>query len=633
MAAAASAQTLPVWWSGSSQTNNANDQVIKTLVDKENNSYRIGIEVVGADTNTRITKYSTVGAQVWTVSFNYSALGDVVSAAALDKDGNPVLAVKIPDSTRTQQTNSILLKVNKTTGAALWAYQYVPGTGSSTTALNGKFIFNDLIVDTDNTIIAGTQNDTVYAGQTTASARPVLYRFNAAGSGVVWGNSFGVATTQVGVISKIKLVGNRVYFTGGSTAPSGALAGWRSATATTLTASDYNFGYIGSSTPSFEQVVDFDVTSDSRMIWSGYATDDAAGLTNPRGAYGQILMAGTTYAGYRYTAATEDGTIYTGTAYDPATGLVYRQISSTTPGTRGTSVLVQSIDTVNNWFVDVSTYPLTEGNGVGLVLKDEGRVVSVALNGGDLTASLLDPALGEIARTTVGAGTSTFLPNNIPTSPSNIGGYGRSITLGGGSSTGAQIYGLSFLAGPNDDKRTKEDTSLTFNVLTNDTNKVGAVFGTKSVTPMSGPTAHGTVTLLADGTLTYTPTADYSGVEEFTYDLLVDGNVVKSPSVKITVLAVNDAPVAVDDLLGTVTYVGTTVVSPLTNDTDPESPAADLKISSVADFVNCEVRRHSDRKRVYVKPLARGPFSFTYIAADPSGAKSNSATVSGTYAP
>jgi len=60
---------------------------------------------------------------------------------------------------------------------------------------------------------------------------------------------------------------------------------------------------------------------------------------------------------------------------------------------------------------------------------------------------------------------------------------------------------------------------------------------------VAGP-SHGTVSLKPGGSFTYTPAADYSGVDSFTYRAS-DGTATSDPAtVSITVNPVNDAPVA-----------------------------------------------------------------------------------------
>src|SRR5207247_3105883 len=67
---------------------------------------------------------------------------------------------------------------------------------------------------------------------------------------------------------------------------------------------------------------------------------------------------------------------------------------------------------------------------------------------------------------------------------------------------------------------------------------------------VANPT-HGTLTLSANGSFTYTPAANYNGPDSFTYkanDGSLDSNLA---TVAITVTAVNDAPVASDQAIVT----------------------------------------------------------------------------------
>lgn len=100
----------------------------------------------------------------------------------------------------------------------------------------------------------------------------------------------------------------------------------------------------------------------------------------------------------------------------------------------------------------------------------------------------------------------------------------------------------------------REDTSVTFerSVLANDTDGDSLRSSLRVfVTPGKGP-QHGTVVLNADGTFTYTPEADFFGVDTFTYQAnngawSVNPSVPMSPdsqeaTVTIVVTPVNDAP-------------------------------------------------------------------------------------------
>ncbi|WP_179466552.1 Ig-like domain-containing protein [Mycolicibacterium vinylchloridicum] len=115
-----------------------------------------------------------------------------------------------------------------------------------------------------------------------------------------------------------------------------------------------------------------------------------------------------------------------------------------------------------------------------------------------------------------------------------------------------------------DNFTTDEDTPLLDNVLSNDTDADGDIL---TATLKKAP-AHGVVSLAADGSFTYTPTADYNGADVFTYTVS-DGPKSKTGTVKITVNAVNDAPVAGDDA-ATLDEDTSAVIAVLSNDTDAD---------------------------------------------------------------
>ena len=119
----------------------------------------------------------------------------------------------------------------------------------------------------------------------------------------------------------------------------------------------------------------------------------------------------------------------------------------------------------------------------------------------------------------------------------------------------------------NDAATTAEETAVSGNVLTNDTD-VDA--GTTLTATLVASPANGTVTLASNGGFTYTPNANFNGTDSFTYTAS-DGTAASNvATVTITVTAVNDAPVAVNDATttGEETAVSGNV---LANDTDVDA--------------------------------------------------------------
>jgi VCBS repeat-containing protein len=139
---------------------------------------------------------------------------------------------------------------------------------------------------------------------------------------------------------------------------------------------------------------------------------------------------------------------------------------------------------------------------------------------------------------------------------------------------------------------------------------------------------HGTLDPNADGSFTYTPTANYNGLDSFTYkanDGQADSNVV---TVSLTVNPVNDAPVAVDDSYATTEHTVLTVnaAGVLANDSDVEGDP--LYAALVSGPAHGKLTFNSDGSFVY-RPLGHynGADSFTYKAFDGS-ASSDVTTVS-----
>ncbi len=82
-----------------------------------------------------------------------------------------------------------------------------------------------------------------------------------------------------------------------------------------------------------------------------------------------------------------------------------------------------------------------------------------------------------------------------------------------------------------------EDETLAIDVLSNDVDAEGDDLSIESFTQP----AHGSVAASEDGTLTYSPDANYNGGDTFAYTI-TDGQVTSATTVTITVSPVNDAP-------------------------------------------------------------------------------------------
>ncbi len=167
-----------------------------------------------------------------------------------------------------------------------------------------------------------------------------------------------------------------------------------------------------------------------------------------------------------------------------------------------------------------------------------------------------------------------------------------------------------------DSYTTAEDTAKVVaapGVLSNDTDTEGT---TLTAIKIANP-SHGTVSLAANGSFTYTPAANWSGTDSFTYkanDGSTDSNTV---TVTITVTAVNDAPVAVADAYSTPVNTAKTLAAPgvLANDTDADGSG--LTAVKVGNPAHGTVTLAESGGFTYTPATGySGVDSFTYKATD-----------------
>lgn len=133
----------------------------------------------------------------------------------------------------------------------------------------------------------------------------------------------------------------------------------------------------------------------------------------------------------------------------------------------------------------------------------------------------------------------------------------------------------------NDNYSTDEDTLLNValpGILANDSDPDGDPITAELVTT----TANGTLTLNPDGSFTYAPDANYNGSDGFTYKAKDSfGNLSNAATVAITINAVDDLPIAVDDTRSVAEDASATTFDVLTNDSDADGDP--FTIASASD--------------------------------------------------
>lgn len=163
----------------------------------------------------------------------------------------------------------------------------------------------------------------------------------------------------------------------------------------------------------------------------------------------------------------------------------------------------------------------------------------------------------------------------------------------------------------NDSFTTDEDTQVVISgLLDNDTDKESVTLSIVSTTSAE----HGTLTDNGNGTYTYTPDADYFGNDSFSYTVS-DGGKDGIAEVSISIVPVNDAPVAADDTFATDEDTQVTISGLLDNDSDIESDV--LSIISTTTPAHGRLLDNTDGTYTYTPDADYyGSDSFTYTISD-----------------
>jgi large repetitive protein len=176
----------------------------------------------------------------------------------------------------------------------------------------------------------------------------------------------------------------------------------------------------------------------------------------------------------------------------------------------------------------------------------------------------------------------------------------------------------------NDNATTPEDTPVTIPILGNDSDADGDPL---TITAATSP--NGTVVINPDGTVTFTPNANFNGPATITYTVSDGRGGTATATVAVTVTPINDAPIARPDT-GTTAEDTPLRLSPLANDADVDGDP--LTIVS-ASSPNGTVIINPDGTITFTPaPDFNGPTTITYQISDGRGGFST-ATINVTVTP
>ncbi len=174
----------------------------------------------------------------------------------------------------------------------------------------------------------------------------------------------------------------------------------------------------------------------------------------------------------------------------------------------------------------------------------------------------------------------------------------------------------------NDQFLVNEDQALQGNVLTNDTDEYqGELY--INTTPLVTP-QHGSISLSESGDFTYTPRANFNGIDAFSYQVINELGMTDTGIVEIMINAVNDAPIALNNTYN-ISADGTLLVGApglLNNDSDIDQDLLTLDTTPVSLPSKGTLTLVADGSFEYVGSAnMQGTDSFQYRIFDAQGAE------------
>ena len=165
---------------------------------------------------------------------------------------------------------------------------------------------------------------------------------------------------------------------------------------------------------------------------------------------------------------------------------------------------------------------------------------------------------------------------------------------------------------------TNEETLINIDVTNNDDLPLTGAFNIQSTTPPS----NGSITVLPDGTIDYTPNLNFFGTDTFTYTLADASGRTSTATVTVTVVNVQDPPTANADSGSTPEDVTLANINILANDSDPDM---DMLTVTTAVAANGTVVINADGTIDYTpNPGFNGTDTINYTISDGNGGTASS---------